>query len=169
MSSLPPNAFQTRSADSDRFHLLVLALLVGLSGCGPNGPPIAGVEGTVTMDGKPLPLAAVVFIPENGRPAGATTDDAGRYVLTFSEGRKGALPGNSKVLITTKRDPRMSSDGKPLPSSPETVPMKYNARTELKFVIENGKQNVADFQLDSKGPVAKSPDDLDANLKPFGS
>ena len=58
-------------------NLVMGTLFLGLAclGCGPGGPEIASVEGKVTLDGKPLPNAAVVFIPENGRPAGATTDD----------------------------------------------------------------------------------------------
>jgi hypothetical protein len=40
----------------------------------PGGPEIASVEGTVTMDGNPLPNASVVFIPPAGRPAGARTN-----------------------------------------------------------------------------------------------
>ncbi len=138
-----------------------------LAGCSPGGPEIATVTGTVTMDGKPLPLAAVVFIPENGRPAGATTDDGGRYSLSFSEGRDGAIPGKNRVLITTKRDPWRDAKGEARPSAKEKVPMKYNAKSELEFVVESGKSNLANFDLDSKGPISRDVDDLDAQLKPF--
>jgi len=131
----------------------MLALAVACAGCGPGGPEIASVEGTVTMDGKPLPNAAVVFIPENGRPAGATTDSEGHYALNFTAGRQGAIPGTNTVRITTERDPSETEDGTPIPASPETVPMKYNAASELEFTVEAGKNNVANFDLVSGGPI----------------
>ena len=96
----------------------VCLLVVTCLGCGPGGPEIASVEGTVTMDGKPLPDASVVFIPENGRPAGATTDSEGKYVLTFTQGRKGAMPGKNKVRISTAPIPvrrPMGNRSRPLP------------------------------------------------------
>ena len=61
-------------------------MLLGLvTGCSSSGPEIASVSGRITMDGKPLANATVVFIPENGRPAGARTDADGKYVLNFTE------------------------------------------------------------------------------------
>jgi hypothetical protein len=123
------------------------------TGCGPSGPDIASVEGTVTMDGKPLPNAAVVFIPENGRPAGATTDEQGHYVLNFTSGRKGAIPGKNTIRITTLRDADTKEDGTPIPASPETIPMKYNAATELTFDVKDGERNVANFDLKSGGSL----------------
>ena len=131
--------------------LLVLACI----GCGPGGPPIESVEGTVTLDGKPLPNASVVFVPENGRPAGATTDSQGHYVLTFTEGRQGAMLGKHKVRISTARDPSETPSGEPIPASPETIPAKYNAQTELEFTVEAGKKNTADFDLSSEGEIAE--------------
>src|SRR5262245_51132847 len=46
-----------------------MPIVLALAGCGPGGPEIAHVAGRVTMDGKPLSNAAVVFVPETGRPA----------------------------------------------------------------------------------------------------
>jgi hypothetical protein len=134
--------------------LLGLLLLAGLAGCGQKGPEIASVEGTVTMDGKPLPKASVVFIPEaGGRPAGSWTDEEGHYVLNFGSGRKGAIPGKNKVMITTRSDPSTDEEGQLVPGTPETVPMKYNTMSTLTFTVEDGKKNVADFQLESAGAI----------------
>ena len=132
-----------------------LGLALSCLGCGPSGPEIARVEGTVKMDGKPLADAAVVFIPENGRPAGSRTDSAGHYVLNFSEGRLGAIPGKSSVRITTAREASEGADGKPTPAAPETIPMKYNTQSTLEFTVENGKKNIANFDLVSGGPVGE--------------
>ena len=135
-----------------RVSALMLAVASCL-GCGPQGPEIARVEGTVTLDGIPLPNAAVVFIPENGRPAGATTDQSGRYALTFTRGRKGALLGRHRVRITTARDPSETPDGQPIPGVPESIPVNYNSQSKLEFIVVGGKTNIADFPLKSGGEL----------------
>jgi hypothetical protein len=140
--------------DRSTFLLIGIALLVvASSGCGPGGPDIASVEGTVTMNGKPLPNAAVVFIPENGRPAGATTDSEGHYVLNFTTGRKGAIPGKNSIRITTLRDAGEDENGKPVPGSKETIPMEYNIASTLTFTVKDGEKNVANFDLKSGGKI----------------
>jgi hypothetical protein len=132
--------------------LLSLFMLAILStGCGPGGPKIAYVTGRVTMDGKPLANATVVFIPENGRPAGASTDANGNYVLNFAQGRRGAIPGNNTIRITTQRDPTPGENGTAIPGSKETIPPRYNAESELTFTVEPSKRNTANFDLKSGG------------------
>ncbi len=129
-----------------------LALLLCLGCGGDKGPEIASVEGTITMDGKPLPNAAVLFLPENGRPGGGRTDENGHYVLNFSGGRQGALLGKSKVRITTLSDPSEAEDGTPIPGQKETIPDEYNTQTTLTYEVKDGR-NVADFDLKSGGKV----------------
>ena len=131
----------------------VLALLI--IGCGESGPPIASVEGTITMDGKPLANASVVFSPESGRPAGAKTDAEGHYVLNFSAGRKGAVPGKNRVQIRTGSEGGIADDGSRSPGTPETVPAQFNDQSTLEFVVEDGKVNVADFEVTSEGEISK--------------
>lgn len=134
-------------------------LLMALAtGCTPDGPDIARVVGEVKMDGKPLPGATVVFIPQaGGRPAVAETDANGNYTLEFSGGREGTIPGVNKVEITTYRRAEVDDTGKPIPGSPEKVPVEYNQSTKLTFDVEKGKKNVADFELKSGGKVMKPP------------
>ena len=130
------------------------ACLLLLSGCS-GGQDIASVEGLVTMDGKPLPRATVVFVPDvGGRPAGSKTDKDGKYVLNFSGGRKGAIPGKNLVRISTLADPFLDAEGNNL-GSPETVPAEYNVHTKLTFDVVDGKKNVANFDLKSDGKVIK--------------
>lgn len=123
-------------------------------GCGPGGPEIARVEGTVTLDGKPLGRAFVVFIPSGGRPAAAETDANGKYVLDFGDGRLGSVPGVNRVEINTARQPEYEEDGTMIPGVREMVPAKYNKMSTLEFNVERGKTNVADFALDSKGKIS---------------
>jgi hypothetical protein len=133
----------------------VSMLWLTIAGCGPSGPEIASVSGRITMDGKPLPNATVVFIPENGRPAGASTDADGNYVLNFSQGRRGAIPGKNTIRITTQRDPTPGDDNvKSIPGSKETIPTRYNAASELEFTVEPKKKNIANFDLKSGGPIS---------------
>ena len=136
-------------------------LAAAVSGCGgEDGPEIAGVHGKITMDGKPLANATVVFIPESGRPGGARTDEDGEYVLNFSGGRQGAMLGKNTIRISTLSDPSENEDGTTTPGSPETVPMKYNAMSELTFVVEQG-DNEANFDISSEGPLPDSELDAD--------
>lgn len=134
----------------------VTILCVSL-GCGAGGPEIATVEGTVLMDGKPLKNASVVFVPSGGRPAGGPTDDDGKYVLNFSGGRKGAIPGESRVQITTKADPYTDENGKAVPGRRETVPAEYNTQSTLTFNVKPGEKNVANFELKSGGKIDAGP------------
>jgi hypothetical protein len=124
-----------------------LAALVVLSGCGGSGlkvPALGKVHGTVTLDGKPLPNAAVSFQPVSGKdgPSQALTDKEGKYTLTYLPGHPGAAIGEHTVRIT----------GKPAdaPASvKETVPPKYNEKSELKVAVKEG-DNTHDFKLESK-------------------
>ncbi|HEY2416229.1 MAG TPA: carboxypeptidase-like regulatory domain-containing protein [Pirellulaceae bacterium] len=137
--------------------VMLLLLLAAMAGCESSGPQIASVSGRITMDGKPLANATVVFTPENGRPAGARTDENGNYSLHFTEGRRGAIPGPNTVQITTVRDPEQDENGKTVvPAAKETIPMEYNAASMLTFTVEPKKRNVANFDLKSGGKILLS-------------
>ena len=131
----------------------MMALMLQV-GCGPSGPDIARVQGTVTMDGKPLPNAIIMFVPVGGRPSVSETDANGKYVLEFSGGRKGAIPGINRVEINTGRL-AYEKDGKNYPAVKESVPVQYNRVTTLEFNVEAGKNNTADFALKSGGKIVE--------------
>ena len=139
---------------SSLFRVCLLLSAGGIVGCGPGGPEIARVEGTITLDGKPLGRAFVVFIPPGGRPAAAETDANGKYVLDFGDGRMGTVPGVNRVEINTARQLEYAEDVTVIPGVKEMVPAKYNKMTTLEVNVESGKTNVADFELDSKGKIA---------------
>ena len=120
-----------------------LLLAVVASGCGGSDVELGEVTGTVYLDGKPLPRAAVVFVPvKPGRSAIGGTDENGIYQMTYTPSASGALVGEVMVEIRT------GSPDNPK-EFPERVPSKYNNRSELKAVVEPGN-NVLDFHLDSK-------------------
>ncbi len=141
------------------FHSLIYRVcsaylvVVLLAGCGSSGPEIASVKGTITLDGKPLPNATIVFIPPEGRPAGAKTNAEGKYELNFSNGRKGTMPGLNKIRLTTLSEASQDENGNAIPGSKEIIPMQYNQMSTLEFLVEPGKQNIADFALESKGKI----------------
>src|SRR5688500_3756567 len=82
-----------------------LAMLLAL-GCGrdPDLPPLYPVTGTITLDGKPLPDAGVIFIPYGptlGSGSQALTDAEGKYnLLTQMTDESGAAEGEHQVLIS---------------------------------------------------------------------
>jgi hypothetical protein len=59
------------------------------------------------------------------------------------------------VRITTGQAAGEDDAGNATPAIPEKVPMKYNVKSELTYDVKPGEENVADFNLDSKGPIQK--------------
>lgn len=85
---------------------LWLSLVGACVGCGPDRPVLASVQGTVTLDGKPLAGAAVMLMPEaGGRPARGTTDEQGHFELTTFERGDGAIVGEQRVSVSLVRTP----------------------------------------------------------------
>jgi hypothetical protein len=99
--------------------LLLVAGLLGMVGCGPS---YKSVEGVVTLDGKAVEGATVVFVAENGsgNTASGLTDANGKFTLTAG-GKKGALAGNYKVLITRVKPIGAGGEAGMKPGSPEYV------------------------------------------------
>lgn len=139
-------------------NLFVSAILVSacvLPGCGSSGPELGEVGGTVTLDGKPLPMAYVTFRRQDGsgRPSMGCTDQDGHYELGYSRVREGSLLGDFTVSISTFRDqPDVDTEGNPIPASPETVPARYNVQSELTAKVESGSQEI-NFDLKSDGKI----------------
>ena len=80
-----------------------VAAVVMFTGCGGGsvGPDTEPVSGTVTMDGKPVEGAQVVFVPSgSGRAASGTTDASGRFKLTTFNPQDGAVVGSYAVTIS---------------------------------------------------------------------
>jgi hypothetical protein len=86
-------------------QLVSLALLVALAtaGCSSGDrPDLAKASGVVKLNGIPVPMASVTFVPVNGgRPATATTDEDGTYVIrTYDDADgEGAAVGEHYVGI----------------------------------------------------------------------
>lgn len=116
----------------------VLALLL-LCGCGkPEGPEIGAVSGIVTMNGRPIEGVLVVFQPSTGRPSQGVTDPAGRYELSYTSQKNGAIVGQHVVRTMTSGSP----------GTVETIPSRYHSQSELTADVKPGR-NTIDFKLNS--------------------
>jgi hypothetical protein len=116
-----------------------------------NLPGLGRVTGTVTLDGKPVPDATITFEPQ-GVNAGTSigrTDATGKYELYYSRDSKGAAQGEHLVRINTFQDAGEDSGQK---LQLESIPAKYNVRSELKVNVKGGTQ-VHDFALKSGGEI----------------
>ncbi|MCA9193222.1 MAG: hypothetical protein KDB03_15730 [Planctomycetales bacterium] len=130
-----------------------LLLVLFFSGCG-NGN-IGLVEGTVKLDGKPLPNAMLEFFPQTGGGLSAgRTDENGHYELYYGREGMGAEIGEHLVQIRTAGvGPAEGDYG---PTSKELIPVQYNNRSELIRTVESGR-NTFDFDLESKGRIVQPP------------
>jgi hypothetical protein len=118
---------------------------------------MAPVSGTVTLDGKPLAHATVVFEPDTdaknpGPGSSGVTDANGRYTLqVMTTNAPGALVGKHKVSITA-----YEGDVEGESSAPDAtkkvirnalVPPEYNVQTKLRFDVPSKGSSNADFKL----------------------
>lgn len=126
----------------------LLAALVALAGC-QDGPATGEVAGVVKVNGEiPPPGSSITFIPADGKSpsAGATLQD-GRYTAQVPVGL-------SKVEI---RVPRPIKKGGKIDEGPgpggdyieESLPEKYNDKTELTLDVKRGK-NEKNWELSTQ-------------------
>jgi len=127
----------------------ILTLLVCFGCTQSGGPDVATVHGVVTLDNQPLANALVTFQPQDGRPSYGRTDAQGEYTLVYTDGVEGAVLGTHEVSISTRDEGNPDEGIKP---SEETVPAKYNTRTELTATVKAG-DNECNFDLSSKGEI----------------
>ncbi|MBI1311182.1 carboxypeptidase regulatory-like domain-containing protein [bacterium] len=140
-------------------QLCVLAAAVTLAGCG-GGPDVGSVSGVVTLDGKPLSEASILFTPvEGGRASAATSDAQGNYQLQYTQAIDGALIGEHIVTIATGGE-YYDKDGNEHERE-ELVPDFYNNSREYKQTVAAGS-NTIDLKL-SSGQSSGSSESEEAN------
>ncbi len=118
---------------------VVLIIFLGAAGCSRGDwPRLAPVHGKITLDGKPLARAGILFAPEKGgRESTAVTDAEGNYTLKYFRDAMGAKIGVHNVHISTF-DPHAGR--------PELVPANYNVNSELQRTVVAG-ENELNFDL----------------------
>ena len=127
--------------------LLLLFLLVGHVGC--SGSSSEGtVEGTVTLDGMPLKEGDVRFVPADGKSqtASAKISD-GKFTAQVPTGEMRVEISASKVI--GKRKMYNTPDSRVVDKVSELLPLRYNAKSELRLTVKPGVQDEA-FPLQSK-------------------
>ncbi|PQO25092.1 hypothetical protein C5Y96_26690 [Blastopirellula marina] len=138
-----------------QFHCfsIIVVLLAAMTGCGADNGKFSyqPVSGTVTMDGEPLANATVAFVPqssglESGRPSTGMTDASGKFHLQSLGGENGAVVGDHVVSISTMVVDMNTQEV----TAKETVPLKYNERSELTFTVPSSGTDTANFDLESK-------------------
>ena len=114
-----------------------------LVGCD-SRPATYPVRGTVTYQGKPVPLGSISFVPEKGHMAGGTIAEDGTYRLE-------AEAGPYKVTITAV--PPLPPDVNPMtdrfvPPKP-LIPARYSrlGQSGLTAEVQADGENQIDFAL----------------------
>ena len=136
-----------------------VAVATAITGCG-RGPNIAPVSGVVTLDGKPLAGASVLFMPvDGGVPGRAATKDDGSFSLTTFQEKDGALVGRHRVAVSKVETTGATAGGDGLSGKLDgrrmrtswLTPERYGApaTSGLEATVERGGKNVFEFQLTS--------------------
>ncbi|MGE0758895.1 MAG: hypothetical protein AB7O38_17870, partial [Pirellulaceae bacterium] len=148
----------TMTIDAQVRHL---ACLLGMTasllatGCGDDGPELHPVSGTVTLEGKPLANAGVMFFPRGttrGNTCVAMTDADGKYTLKpENRSGEGAPEGTFAVTISKMKDPPAAAGDQPAAAETgleETLSPKYwdSAQSILQATVAPGP-NTIDFEL----------------------
>ena len=79
--------------------LIVFTGVTLLAGCGDGRPVRVPVSGMVYIDGKPLTVGVVRFVPDKGRPSVGEIDQSGRFQLSCYEMNDGATVGEHHVAV----------------------------------------------------------------------
>ncbi|MFN0054099.1 MAG: hypothetical protein ACKV0T_18115 [Planctomycetales bacterium] len=118
-------------------------------------PPLAPVSGVVTLDGAPLALAYITFLPEGADPkkqdlnlgsSSALTDANGKYTLSYTALAPGAVIGKHRVQITSTNQ-----------TGVQILPPHYNERTTLTAEVPKGGNRQLNFDLKSAKETSAEP------------
>ncbi len=114
----------------------------------------------MTLDGEPLPGAALMFVPvAGGRPAQAVADAEGRFVAWTFEPGDGAVVGEHRVAVSLVEITGIEATADGLEGTPtgpihtlSKIPLRYGdaGTSRLRVQVEPGEANFVTFALTAK-------------------
>ena len=134
-------------------------------GCGgDSGPPRFATDGTVLLDGAPLPAGVIRFIPEGATkgPAASAPIENGQFSLDASNG---PVAGQHRVEIEATGYEGFAVDDEQAYAQkattarapvipPNPIPAIYNRQSTLSKTISPEGSNTFEFQLSTKTQTA---------------
>ena len=133
------------------FLLTLASGSVFFSGCGSSGRQ--GIEGIVTLDGKPFEKGYVMLRPQSGTASPSAGGDIVKGKFSIVP-KGGLLPGKFRVEITASRltDKKVMDPmrGKMVTLEEQIIPAKYNSQSELQAKVAAEGRNQFEFALTSK-------------------
>ncbi|MBI3463294.1 MAG: hypothetical protein HY000_09580 [Planctomycetes bacterium] len=122
----------------------ILMLLLVLIGCGPSGPVMVPVSGTVTLDGQQMPDGTIYF---KTILAGSVDE------MQIKDGKFEGMVGVGGRRVEVCRyglGPPIKFGAGELPNKIETLPARYNYESELKATVTEEGPNEFEFAVQSK-------------------
>ena len=143
----------------NKYFMGLSLCFVILAGC--SSDKRVPISGTITMNGEPLALAAVEFIPEDqtilNTRTGANTKEDGSFSIPKSRGLE---PGVYVVTIYAAIDyDRTTRERATVETSPTQIvskvltPPEYSEKSTLRFTVNAKGQNV--YTCDVKSNVSR--------------
>lgn len=138
---------------------MVCAFAILATGCGSSEFDLAPVSGIVTLDGKPVAGARVIFEPQRtgqdalsaGPGSDGLTSEDGRYSLVTSVGEQpGAVVGAHTVMISTYMAKSDRSRDASTVVRKEEIPPRYLEPGAIAFDVPAGGSEHADFDLQTR-------------------
>lgn len=125
----------------------LVAALLALAGCA--GADTGEVTGTVTVDGQtPADGSSITFLPTGKTAGGGGPIQGGKYAVTLPVG---SYKVEIRVPRPIARGAKAAPTDGPGPGGPadieESLPAKYNDKTELTFDVKPGRNPDKNWEL----------------------
>lgn len=126
------------------------AVLLSTAACGPSGPRVVPVTGTVTHNGEPISGLWITFTPVApidgvGRPSTGVSKPDGSFALTYSREKKGALEGKHTVGVqfrpSSLEEEIAMGRGQKLHPAQQEITAKYGFQGTDKIEVEVSRRN----------------------------
>lgn len=131
--------------------LVSLFLLSGCGGAAADGYGRQPVSGSVSLDGQPLKMGTITFVPD---PSGPVISEASIADGKFDIPQEVSLPvGKYHVSISSVEEPGGGDVEKIMNQAivgKELVPEIYNTKTELSCEVAQGAENIFHFDLKTR-------------------